>query len=190
MPFSFISSTRLLSYGVGVALMGCAATPLHGQTTQQHQPGPVITLPQVTVQEARENYPINRATTATKIEAPLMDIPQSIQVVPRQVIEDQRAVNLSDVLRNVSGFSPSVNSQSQRFSERDAIFRGFSGNNYYTNGFKDPFNGSSFSAGLANIERVEVLKGRLLFSMDSATPAPPSIYLPNSPYPSRMRAAK
>jgi iron complex outermembrane receptor protein len=96
---------------------------------------PAITLPQITVQDSRESYAVDRATTATKVEAPLMDIPQSIQVVPRQVIEDQRAVNLSDVLRNISGFSPSVNSQSQRFGERDAIFRGFTGNNYYTNGF-------------------------------------------------------
>jgi iron complex outermembrane recepter protein len=126
---------------------------------QQPTGEPTITLPPVTVQEIRENYAVDKATTGTKIEAPLMDIPQSIQVVPRQVIEDQRAVNLSDVLRNVSGFSPSVNSQSQRFGERDTIFRGFTGNNYYTNGFKDPFNGNSFSAGMANIDRVEVLKG-------------------------------
>jgi iron complex outermembrane receptor protein len=59
----------------------------------------------------------------------------------------------------VSGFSPGVNSQSQRFGDRNTIFRGFTGNNFYTNGFKDAFNGDSFTYDLANIDRVEVLKG-------------------------------
>jgi iron complex outermembrane recepter protein len=125
----------------------------------QAQQDPTIRLPQVTVQDRRENYAVTTATTGTKIDAPIMDIPQSIEVVPRQVIEDQRAVELTDVLRNVSGFSPSVTSQSQRFGDRNVIFRGFTGNNYYTNGFKDAFNGSSFTFGMANMDQVEVLKG-------------------------------
>jgi iron complex outermembrane recepter protein len=79
--------------------------------------------------------------------------------VPREVITDQRAVTLSDVLRNVSGFSPGVSSQSQRFGDRNVIFRGSTDNNYYANGFKDAFNGTSFTFDLANIEQVEVLKG-------------------------------
>ena len=104
-------------------------------------------------------YSATRSATGTKIELPLLDVPQSIQIVPRQVIEDQRALTLSDALRNVSGFSPGVTSQSQRFGDRNTIFRGFTGNNFYTNGFKDAFNGDSFTYGLANIEQVEVLKG-------------------------------
>jgi iron complex outermembrane receptor protein len=119
-----------------------------------------MTMPPVTVQETREQgYTARNATTATKVDVPILDVPQSIQVIPRQVIEEQRALTLSDVFRNVSGFSPGVNSQSQRFGDRNSVFRGFTGNNYYTNGFKDPFNGSSFSFGLANIDSVEVLKG-------------------------------
>ena len=119
-----------------------------------------MTMPPVTVQETREQkYTAPSATTATKLDTPILDVPQSIQVLPRQVIDEQRALTLSDVFRNVSGFSPGVTSQSQRFGERNFIFRGFTGNNYYTNGYKDPFNGSSFTFGLANIDRVEVLKG-------------------------------
>jgi iron complex outermembrane receptor protein len=119
-----------------------------------------IPLPGVTVQDLLDqSYNPKTSSAGTKIELPLRDVPQSIQVVPRQVIDDQRALSLSDVLRNVSGYSPGVNSQSQRFGDRNAIFRGFSSNNFYTNGFKDPFNGTSFSAGLANVERVDVLKG-------------------------------
>jgi iron complex outermembrane receptor protein len=120
-------------------------------------------LPEVVVQEEQEQedegYAVDDASTATKTDTPIIDIPQSIQVVPHRVIEDQRATSLTEILRNVSGFSPSVNSQSQRFGDRDIIFRGFVTNNYFTNGYKNAFNGSSFSFGIANIDRVEVLKG-------------------------------
>jgi len=145
---------------VAVLALGLTARPVAAQPATPAEPPKDIPLPGVTVEGLLDQpYNPKSATTGTKIEAPLRDIPQSIQVVPRKVIDDQRALSLSDVLRNVSGFSPSVNSQSQRFGERNAIFRGFTTNNYYTNGFKDPFNGASFTFGLANVEQVEVLKG-------------------------------
>lgn len=53
--------------------------------------------------EREEGYAPRSATTATRTDTPLRDIPQSIQVVPRQIIEDQAAVTLRDALRNVSG---------------------------------------------------------------------------------------
>ena len=146
---------------VAVLVVGLLATrPVLAQSPPTEQPPKDIPLPGVTVEGLLDQpYNPKTATTGSKLEAPLRDMPQSIQVVPRSVIDDQRALNLSDVLRNVSGFSPSVNSQSQRFGERNAVFRGFTTNNYYTNGFKDPFNGASFTFGLANVEQVEVLKG-------------------------------
>jgi iron complex outermembrane recepter protein len=122
----------------------------------------VLPAEPVTVQEQRPpvtGYVATRSTVGIKLDLPLLDVPQSIQVVPREVITDQRAITLSDVLRNVSGFSAGVSSQSQRFGDRNVIFRGFTNNNYYTNGFKDAFNGTSFTFDLANVEQVEVLKG-------------------------------
>jgi iron complex outermembrane receptor protein len=144
-----------------------AAAPAPGPAREQRTaqaaarpPSEPVQLPDVTVKGLLDQpYNPKTSTVGTKIDTPLRDIPQSIQVIPRQVIDDQRALALGDVLRNVSGFSPSVNSQSQRFGDRNVIFRGFTTNSYYTNGFKDSFNGSAFSFGLANVERVEVLKG-------------------------------
>jgi outer membrane receptor protein involved in Fe transport len=132
---------------------GAQDRPREPGQSQEPIPLPALTVPGLLDQPDNPST----STTGTKIEAPLRDIPQAIQVVPRKVIDDQRAITLSDVLRNVSGFSPSVNSQSQRFGDRSVIFRGFTVNNYYTNGYKDPFNGSSFTTGLGNVERVEVL---------------------------------
>lgn len=42
-------------------------------------------------------------TAALKIDAPLRDIPQTIDVIPEQVIRDQRALSMQDALRNVAG---------------------------------------------------------------------------------------
>ena len=152
------SGLQVVSVGQDLVVQHAAPSPPGSQ--QAAPQDQAMTLPQVTVQDSREQkYAATSATTATKLDTPILDIPQSIQVLPRQVIDEQRAITLSDVFRNVSSFSQGVTSQSQRFGDRNVIFRGFTGNNYYTNGYKDPFNGSSFTFGLANIDRVEVLKG-------------------------------
>jgi iron complex outermembrane recepter protein len=55
-----------------------------------------------------EGYNPSSATTATRTDTPLRDIPQSIQVVPQQVLEDQQAITLTEALRNASGVIPST----------------------------------------------------------------------------------
>ena len=83
------------------------------------------------------------------------DIPQSIQVVPQQVIEDQQANRLEDVLRNVSGVSAgdSFGDSVQRF-----VIRGFEQDTTLVNGFRQGAFGQGFPS-LERLERVEVLKG-------------------------------
>ena len=51
----------------------------------------------------QDGYRVPNASTATRTDTPLRDIPASIQVVPRQVLQDQKAVRLQDALQNVSG---------------------------------------------------------------------------------------
>ncbi|MEH2389929.1 MAG: AMIN domain-containing protein, partial [Nostoc sp.] len=46
------------------------------------------------------DYRVPDATTATKTDTPLRDIPASVQVIPQQVIEDQQPRNLIGILRN------------------------------------------------------------------------------------------
>ena len=47
-------------------------------------------------------YSVTSTSAATRTDTPLEQIPQSIVVVPKTVIEDQGATTLSEVLRNVS----------------------------------------------------------------------------------------
>ncbi|MEH2287655.1 TonB-dependent siderophore receptor [Nostoc sp.] len=102
------------------------------------------------------NYRVPDATTATKTDTPLRDIPVSVQVIPRQVIEDQQPRNLIGILRNAGVVQ---NNFSSRIADTFLI-RGFRARNVYRNGIKDRFaDGAAFSSSLTNIDRVEVVRG-------------------------------
>jgi iron complex outermembrane receptor protein len=57
----------------------------------------------VVTTEALEGYRVPNASTATRTDTPLRDIPQSIQVVPQQVIRDRNAQNVFEAVETVSG---------------------------------------------------------------------------------------
>jgi iron complex outermembrane recepter protein len=100
-------------------------------------------------------YQTPRTTTGTRTDTPLIDVPQAIQVVPQQVIEDRGIRTIGETLRNVSGVSSGrVSPDAQAFSP---VIRGFQSENVLRNGLRD--SSLRFSNEIANIERVEVLKG-------------------------------
>jgi iron complex outermembrane receptor protein len=102
-----------------------------------------------------DGYYVPRATTGTRIEAPLRDLPLSIQVIPQQVIEDRGTVRLSELNDLVSGVQTFLG------------YGGLSSNNVYIRGFeqdvnlRNGFRGQGFRnpRDVANIERVEFLRG-------------------------------
>lgn len=93
------------------------------------------------------------ASTATKIGTPLLQVPQTIDVVEARVLREQAAVSLADVLRNVAGVSVNLGE-----GRRDQfIIRGFSAqNDTLLDGTRDD---APYYRDVATIERVEVLKG-------------------------------
>jgi iron complex outermembrane receptor protein len=114
--------------------------------------------PVIVREERAATYKVERTTSATKTDTPLLDIPQSIQIIPREVIEDQGAVEVRDVLRNVSGITAS-NSSFNAFADQVNI-RGFdASDNFVKNGLRRGAFGESLPQETANIERLEVLKG-------------------------------
>ncbi|MEH1860336.1 MAG: TonB-dependent siderophore receptor [Nostoc sp.] len=127
-------------------------------TVQQPTPTPKQQPPielQV-IGEAEGSYNVPDATTATKTPTPLRDIPQSIQVVPRQSWEAQGAVNAIDALRSV-GVIQAFNSP----SNGDVFtIRGFQTTNILHNGLKDYVGGATTGqTQLNDIEQIEVLRG-------------------------------
>lgn len=95
------------------------------------------------------------ATTGTRTDAPLRDIPQSIQVIPRQVIEDQQAIGIEEVLENVGGVTFLGNQDGRGLN---FAIRGFNNVPVLRDGFR-LFNAGAAEPEVANLERVEVLKG-------------------------------
>ena len=89
---------------------------------------------------------------ATKTATPIVDVPQAISVVTKEVIDDQQLYTLNETTRNVSG----VNTFS---GYNDLTARGFrSQNTRLVNGLKAEF-GFWTSPVLPHIERVEFIKG-------------------------------
>ncbi|MEH2088170.1 TonB-dependent receptor [Nostoc sp.] len=122
--------------------------------TQPEQPSTQGDQPiELVVTGEQDGYSVPNATSATRTDTPLRDIPQSIQVVPRQVLEDQQAIRASEALRNVSGVQRGNTSggASEVFNIRG--FQQFGGN--FRDGFRDNFP----LVETANLERIEVLKG-------------------------------
>jgi len=108
---------------------------------------------ELVVSPTREQYRVEDATTGTRTDTPLRDIPQSIQVVPKEVIEDQQATELREIVRNVSGIvqDNTFGGTLDRFN-----IRGFEQSDFLRDGFRDTL---AIRRETANVERVEVLKG-------------------------------
>lgn len=92
-----------------------------------------------------------------KFTAPLIDMPQSVSIVPREVFEQQGARNLTEVLRNAPGIT--FNAGENGFATGTANFslRGFdtSGSVFIDNA-RDSGN---YLRDVFNAEQVEVVKG-------------------------------
>jgi len=114
---------------------------------------------EIVVTGEQEGYNVPNTSVGTRTDTPLRDIPQSIQVVPQQVLRDQNVTNLNDALTNVPGVAPLSTSRSvdlPRFVIRGFINFNLSGSNILRNGLREAFVEPEV---LPNIERVEVLKG-------------------------------
>ncbi len=99
--------------------------------------------------------PNKRKVSAVRSGLKPMDIPQSMQTIDNEVIVQQQAIRLSEVIKNANG----VYVGSARGGAQESFFsRGFdmSANNMFKNGFR--YNAGSIPE-VASLEKVEFLKG-------------------------------
>jgi iron complex outermembrane recepter protein len=111
-----------------------------------------------TGEAAEEEYFVPDADIGGRIDSPLRDVPQSIQVIPQQVIEDQQATGLEEVLENAAGVTFLGDIANRGFV---AAIRGFDNAPILRDGIRSFGSEGPASVDLevANLERVEVLKG-------------------------------
>lgn len=97
-----------------------------------------------------------RVVASPKYTEPLVDIPQTITIIPKDVIEQQGATTLRDVLTNVPGITMTAGEGGAPAGDNLTI-RGFSArNDIYVDGVRDlgPQSRDPF-----NLEQVEIVKG-------------------------------
>lgn len=115
-------------------------------------------LPDVVVKGEQEQADPSKADAvqSPRYTEPLRDIPQTITVVPRAVMEQQNATTLRDVLRNVPGISYQAGEGGVPAGDNLSI-RGFSARtDLFVDNVRD-FGGYTRDA--FNVEQVEVAKG-------------------------------
>src|SRR5687768_7252262 len=98
-----------------------------------------------------ERYRIN---TLNSRLPDVRDAPQSISIIPREIIEQQAATTLNDVLRNVSGISMAAGEGGGGPAGDNLTLRGFGArNDIFVDGIRDF---ASYTRDTFNIEQVEV----------------------------------
>ncbi|MBD2183503.1 TonB-dependent siderophore receptor [Aerosakkonema funiforme] len=125
-------------------------------TSPRVQPPRERSVELIVIAEADETgYRAPSATAGTRTDTPLRDVPQAVQVVPQQVLEDRQVTRVEEAVRSTSGVNPTSSSIStfETFN-----IRGFESTNILRNGLRDSTN-TQIPSETANLERLEVLKG-------------------------------
>ena len=147
----------LLGSVAGVAV-SAGSLPAFSQSAPTSPAGDAgaMQLPAISVQGAAPGTQYNPSQPSLpKLTEPLLDTPQSITAVPRQVIEDQGVVTLRDALRNVPGISIAAGEGGVQGD--NLTIRGFSArNDLYLDGMRDF---GSYYRDPFYLEGIQVLKG-------------------------------
>ncbi len=98
-------------------------------------------------------YIANSTSVATKTNTPLLNIPQSVNVLTKEFIEDQSFQHFTDATRYV----PGVAIHQGEGNRDELVIRGVdSSANFFVNGFRDDV---QYFRDLYNTQSIEVLKG-------------------------------
>lgn len=107
----------LVALAASLPLMTHAATSAQDETT---------VLPKITVQSEVENKYKADAVSSPKYTQPLVDTPQTISVIKKELLKEQGATSLTEALRNTPGITLQLG-ENGNTSAGDAFqMRGFS----------------------------------------------------------------
>lgn len=134
----------------------CAAQSAHAESPQDKSEASWASSAIVVTGE-RRHYSTPNASSATRTDTALIEVPQSVQAITRSLLQEQDRRTLGDALVNVSGVTPTRSDEALFIPP---ILRGFPAEVYLDGlpifaGNQQAYDPSS----LAAVERIEVLKG-------------------------------
>lgn len=108
--------------------------------------------------EQTKSYIIQNSATASKLNIPLKETPQTVNVVTRQQLDDFALDNTRDVLRN----SPGITVSNQETERTSYLSRGFEISNVLVDGVGIPLEGYNYNNDNPDsflFDRIEIVKG-------------------------------
>ncbi|WP_369980335.1 catecholate siderophore receptor Fiu [Xanthomonas bundabergensis] len=147
-----LTAAALLS---GLSLLSSPALAADADATAVDQP---TTLGKVDVEAQRAKRYLVEAPASPKFTQPLIDTPQTINVISKDLFTEQGATTLTEALRNSPGVGTFYVGENGNTTTGDAIYmRGFdSSSSIFVDGVRDL---GSISRDVFNIEQIEVEKG-------------------------------
>ncbi len=137
----------LTAAGLGVASAAAAVSSAFGQTVASNEGGKDRAIETVVVTSRRASLDV--------VPEKILNIPQSINVVPAEVIRQQGVNNLQDALKNVPGITLNAG---EGGTHGDLVnLRGFpAGDDYFMDGLRDT---GLYDRDTFDIDAIEVYKG-------------------------------
>lgn len=126
-------------------------------------------LEEIVISGAAAGYTTNRTSTTLRLNSPLIETPQNIQVVTREMLKDQQVISMSDgVIRNVSGavrqehWGDLYTNIVSRGSQVQAFRNGFNVVNSYW---------GPLTEDMSFVDHIEFVKGPAGFMLSSGDPS-------------------
>lgn len=115
-----------------------------------------VTLPEVKVEAKAESYKADRLSSSKQTQ-PILDIPQVVNVVKKEMLLDQGATTLMEALRNTPGITQQLGENGNTAAGDTFQMRGFSTQaSTFVDGVRDL---GAVTRDVFNLEQVEVVKG-------------------------------
>ncbi|GGI19292.1 catecholate siderophore receptor Fiu [Oxalicibacterium faecigallinarum] len=137
------------------AAVALAIMALPGATFAQQTPADT-TLPEVRVSGQTETYKAD-FVASPKFTQPLVDTPQTIAVIKKEIFQQQNATTLSEALRNTPGITMQLGENGNTQTGDSIFMRGFDTSGaIFVDGIRDL---GAISRDTFNLEQIEVVKG-------------------------------
>ena len=134
-----------------------AQAQTEGQKNLQEQSKKENALPEIKVQGAQDIPYKAEVSSSSKLVKPLLETPQMVSVIKKELLQEQGAYNLMDALRNTPGITMQLGENGNTAAGDTFQMRGFATqSSVFVDGVRDL---GAITRDTFNVEQVEVVKG-------------------------------